>query len=135
MGRAVGSPHVDGYLSTMVKGKNHLLHRLAWLYVHGAWPAADIDHRDGVRSNNKLSNLREATRDENCQNTLWPLGESGILGAVKVGSRWRSKIKIDGKVKHLGYFDTPELAGEAYLAAKADSHTFQPVPRNSPVSL
>ncbi len=135
IGSVVGSPHVAGYLTVMVEGKNYLLHRLAWFYTYGVWPLNDTDHRDGVRSNNRLKNLREATRVENCQNTLWNPGKSGYLGASKVGHRWRVQIKSGNKKHHIGYFDTPELANEAYLAAKAELHTFQPVPRNSPAVL
>jgi hypothetical protein len=114
----------------MVDGKNYQHHRLAWLYVHGAFPPADLDHRDGVRTNNRLANLREATRSENCQNAAKRNDNtSGFTGVWPVGKRWRAKVAVDGVERHAGYFATKELAQAAYLATKAELHKFQPIPR------
>ena len=130
VGAVVGSTSNSGYTTSMVDGKNYQHHRLAWLYVHGSFPPADLDHRDGVRANNRLVNLREATRSENCQNaTKRADNTSGETGVWPVGKRWRAKVCVDGRECHVGYFPTKELAREAYLAAKAEMHKFQPVPR------
>ena len=130
-GAVVGSPHVDGYLTVMLAGKNHMLRRLAWLYVTGRSPTNDIDHADGDRDNNRFTNLRAATRAENCQNaTLKSNNRSGITGVWKVGLRWRARVSVEGVHTHVGYFDTKEEAEGARLAAKARLNKFQPVPRN-----
>jgi hypothetical protein len=130
VGAVVGSVSNSGYWSSMVDGKNYQHHRLAWLYVHGAFPPADLDHRDGVRTNNRLANLREATRSENCQNAAKRNDNtSGFTGVWPVGKRWRAKVAVDGVERHAGYFATKELAQAAYLATKAELHKFQPIPR------
>jgi hypothetical protein len=89
-----------------------------------------LDHRDGVRTNNRLANLREATRSENCQNAAKRNDNtSGFTGVWPVGKRWRAKVAVDGVERHAGYFATKELAQAAYLATKAELHKFQPIPR------
>lgn len=131
VGAVVGSTNNRGYTISMVDGKNYQHHRLAWLYVHGAFPPADLDHRDGVRTNNRLANLREATRSENCQNTAFKSIDNkfGCTGVWKAGNRWRARIAVSGVRHHIGYFTSKDLARAAYLAAKAEMHKFQPVPR------
>lgn len=129
-GDAVGSPHITGYVSTMIAGRNYLVHRLAWLYVMGSFPPHDIDHADGDRANNRWANLRAATRAENCQNAVRRSdNNSGITGVRAVGARWRAMISVRGRHIHLGYFDTLAEAEAARLTAKAQHHEFQPVPR------
>src|SRR5687768_13432076 len=51
-----------------VDGKRYLAHRLAWLYVYGQMPSTGIDHKDGVKTNNRIENLRPANQVENGQN-------------------------------------------------------------------
>lgn len=132
VGAVVGSVGNSGYVTSMVDGKNYLHHRLAWLYIHGAFPSADLDHRDGVRANNALANLRPATRAENCQNaTIRSDNASGQTGVCPVGKRWRVKVCVGGRERHVGYFVTKELAQLAYLSAKSEMHEFQPVPRST----
>lgn len=125
---------VLGYVQIGIDGKHYLAHRLAWYYVHGVWPADQLDHRDGVRSNNRMSNLREAGHAENGQNqTLRSDNTSGFLGVswFKRDSNWKAQIRLNGTSYSLGYFDTPEEAHAAYLAAKKNLHLFNPVPRKT----
>jgi hypothetical protein len=131
VGAVVGSVSNSGYWTSMIDGKNYQHHRLVWLYVHGEFPRADLDHRDGNRANNRLINLREATRSENCQNaSMKQNNTSGVTGVRQVGNRWRTMISLRGVHRHIGYYSTRELAEAAYLAAKREYHEFQPVPRN-----
>lgn len=96
-GSPVGSPHPAGYLSAMVEGKNYLIHRLIWLYVHGVFPPEDIDHHDGDRANNRIGNLRSASRTENNQNmAVRSDNTSGVTGVWRVGGRWRARVTVDG---------------------------------------
>lgn len=108
----------DGYVKIIALKKNYLAHRLAWLLSHGEWPDGQIDHIDGNKSNNRLSNLRVATPS---QNTFARIkrkpSKSGIRGVALVGNRWKAKIGKDGDLIHLGYFDTPEHARRAYVQA------------------
>jgi hypothetical protein len=138
VGDVAGCPNGRGYTFIGLAGKRHRAHRLAWLWVHGTWPAGDIDHRDGQRSNNALANLREVTIAENRQNVAKQRRPTssryiGVSWAKREG-RWEAYINHGGKQQPLGYFPTEELAYAAYLAAKAQLHTAQPVPRESAYS-
>jgi hypothetical protein len=116
----------------IINGKNYYANRLAWLYVYGAWPANHVSHIDGDGLNNCIDNLREATSAENAQTRkLRSDNTSGFTGVNwrKKENKWQARIKLNGKYRSLGLFATPEAAHAAYLAAKADLHTFQPVPR------
>lgn len=132
VGDVAGRKHSRGYWHIGIDGKDYLAHRLAWLYMTGAWPTNQIDHINGVRDDNRISNLRGATNAENQQNTaLRDDNTSGFMGVswFRERGKWHARITIAGKDKHLGYFDTPEDAHEAYLTAKAAHHRFQPVMR------
>lgn len=125
-----GSKNGDGYILIMVDSKRHLAHRLAWLYMHGVWPTDQIDHINGDRADNRRCNLREATRAENAQNTIArPNNKVGYLGVTKDRSKYKAQIGVDGAIINIGLFATPEQAHQAYLAAKAKLHKFQPTPR------
>lgn len=107
VGDVAGCLNGSGYRVIKVDGKNCPAHRLAWLYVHGQWPKADIDHIDRNRSNNRISNLREATRTENNQNTSKRRDNtSGHVGVTwdKVRQRWRVQIRHLGRNIYLGLF-------------------------------
>lgn len=120
------------YFGICIYGRIYLAHRLAWLYVHGRWPTEQIDHIDGNPLNNRLANLRECTADENQQNRkVGKRNKTGLLGVYhepKTG-KWCASIRCRGVMRHLGTFATKEGAGAAYLAAKRELHTFNPVPR------
>ena len=107
-----------------------LAHRAAWALVTGAWPPNEIDHRNGNRDDNRLVNLRLATSAENKQNRAPIRGKPWtMVGASKVPrckNRWRAGMSGN---TYLGTFGSPEEAHQAYLAAKAERHKFQPVPR------
>ena len=118
-GDEAGSPHARGYVVIGLDRCVYLAHRLAWFYVHGEWPEAEIDHRNGVRTDNRLSNLRLATSTQNKQNRRNARGTTPFRG------RWKAQIGLGNKVtKYLGMFDTEEEAHQAYLAAKTEMHQF-----------
>lgn len=124
-GEIAGTVAANGYCFVMVKGRQYLAHRLAWLYVNGAFPEGDIDHINGDKRDNRISNLREATRSQNmCNRRAKPNSRSGIKGVHwhPQARRWRSAIAINGKSKHLGYFDTIDEARDAYAAAAQAVH-------------
>ena len=132
IGDIAGSPQSRGYRQIKINGKNYQLHRLVWLYVHGSFPTHCIDHINGVKHDNRLSNLREATSAENMQNVKrYKSNSSGFIGVVRYEQRnkWTAQIQKNGKRIFLGYFDTPEEAHDAYLKAKVELHTFNPIPR------
>lgn len=121
------------YISISYKGHTFACAHLVWRIVFGAWPSVGVDHRDGDSGNNHHENLRLSTPAENAQNRLARVdnGAGGLPGVSwhKLRNRWRASIGINRRQIHLGLFDTPEEAHEAYLKAKRELHTFQPVPR------
>ena len=125
-GDAAGYVTPTNRLRIVIQGKAYYAHRLAWLYVHGAWPKRFIDHINGDPLDNRLCNLREATDLINCQNQrkAHPKSISKLLGTYKVTESrfWGATIRINGKQTHLGTFETPELAHQAYVRAKRVFH-------------
>lgn len=122
VGAVAGAVNRDGYREIGVDGRTYKAHRLVWLHQHGAWPAGQIDHANRDRSDNRLSNLRDANASQNCANksTTAADGMRGIYIKRKRRVRYGAHIKVAGKNRHLGYFDTLEQAQAAYsLAAQA----------------
>lgn len=118
-----GSVGARGYLLVGIDNKTYYVHRLVWFMTHGRWPDGVIDHIDGNPLNNKLANLRDASRAINTQNTLKPRGKQQLLGvSLHRGKYWKAGIKVNGKQTHLGYFKTPELTHEAHMAARRALH-------------
>jgi hypothetical protein len=123
-GKVSGTRCLNGYLRVGVGGEEYYAHRLAWLYMTGEWPMQQIDHIDGVRSNNRFSNLRCADPALNGQNQRRAQSDSltGVLGVTKKRKRFRAQIAVGGVNRALGTFDTPELAHAAYIKAKRELH-------------
>lgn len=127
-GDVAGSKHSMGYIEMGVCGASYLAHRLAWLYMTGSWPAGDVDHKNGQRSDNRFDNLRDVTKSVNLQNRQGATAnnKSGLLGVSKSIAkcgRWFARIQDStGKQKGLGSFGTPEEAHAAYLDAKRSMH-------------
>lgn len=118
----------NDYVTINIMGKRYQAHRLALIYIHGHCDSYDVDHINGNKSDNRISNLRFATRSENKQNILkkQPNNKSGYTGVDwhKSSNAWRATITIMRKQKHLGIFKTPEEAHEAYIQAKKQLHPF-----------
>ena len=118
----------EDYIVIGVSRKNYKSHRLAFLYVLGAFPVNQVDHKNGIRDDNAWSNLREATNAENAQNKRKPqsnniAGYLGVRFSVR-NKNFVARIKLNGKDKYLGSFATAKDASERYLAEKRKLHTF-----------
>ena len=113
-----------GYITITSKSISYQAHRIAWLIVHGKWPDSTIDHINGNPSDNRLDNLRDATYSENLANRRMhkrnPYGLKGVC-YDKRRKRYFASICCNFKSKFLGYYDTPELAHEAYKVAAAEN--------------
>ncbi len=125
-GSPAGCTDKQGYVCIRFNNKKQSAHRLAWLYVHGELPKHCVDHINGDRGDNRISNLRDVTPSVNLQNQKKATARNtrGLLGACwnKSVNKWQSQIVVKGKFKYLGIFDTPELAHQAYLTAKRELH-------------
>jgi hypothetical protein len=113
MERPVGHAHKStGYLYIRIDGRSYEAHRLAWLYVHGVLPLR-LDHRNLVRMDNRIANLRLATRSQNHANRLAQANsQSGLKGVCWDESNGRWKAQLQGR--HLGSFATAEEGAAAY---------------------
>ena len=125
-GKRAGTLNRLGYIAVYVRSRSILCHRIVWAMANGRDPKGDVDHRDLCRSNNRLSNLREATRSQNCMNKrLRADNTSGIKGVHwhTASQKWAASIAAKGVgTVHLGVFPTKEQASSAYRAAAANLH-------------
>lgn len=135
VGEQVGNGYLyKGYQKVQLFGARYLAHRLAWFYVNGCWPENQIDHINGIRNDNRIANLREATNSENRQNnTIDRANTSGFVGVSfsKDRKKWQAQIEANGSRFFLGRFNSAEAAAHAYAEAKARLHTFSPAIRGT----
>lgn len=115
-GDVAGSMNSEGYISLMVDGRNYKAHRLAYYLYHGKdiEPGKVLDHKNGDRADNRIKNLQVVTQSQNLRK------KDGIKGCTfhKGSQKWQAEIRIDGKKKHLGLYETEEEARAAYVAVK-----------------
>lgn len=123
-GEPAGRVRADGYVAIWIDGKPYRGHRLAWLYMHGEWPAKQIDHINGMRSDNRFSNLRDVSQQTNIQNKRIANrnNKANLLGVSFHAGRWEAFISHNRKSVYLGRFSTPEQAHDAYVRAKRQVH-------------
>ena len=127
VGSVAGSKTCYGYWQIKLNHRIYLAHRLAWFIATGEWSSKEIDHINGIRTDNRISNLREVNRSENMQNLGAAHSDNktcGLLGVTwnKQHKRWQSKLQANKRIHHVGYFDTAEEAHQAYLLLKKQLH-------------
>ena len=121
----IGTTSERRYSEIGIRKRVYKAHRLAWLYVYGEWPDREIDHINTDGTDNRIVNLRLATGFENSANRSTRIdNKSGIKGVSwsKRNSKWLVHIGHNGKVLHLGLFDTIEAAREVREAAARRLH-------------
>lgn len=119
-GSEVGWLDLEGYRRTKILGHSILTHRIAWFLHYGRWPTDQIDHVNGVRDDNRISNLRDVSRSEN-QCNRHTHREGRLPYAIRKRSRWQVQVKVFGKRVYLGCFATEREAHDVavrYLAEK-----------------
>ncbi len=121
--RVRGTRNEKGYLFIGIDGKKYRSHRLVWMYHHGAWPADELDHINGVRDDNRIENLREASRQDNMRNRRIDhrntSGTSGVYFLEKK-RKWCARITVSRVGVHLGLFKSKEDAIAARLKAEKE---------------
>lgn len=106
-----------GYIRIRLDNQLYWAARLAWFYTHGVWPQHDIDHINGIRDDNRISNLREATRSQNLANRKPKHnGPKGVTFVKRTG-KWVASVAKNRVVVFHKYFETKEEAKRAYLEA------------------
>lgn len=122
-GSIAGCLRPSGYRHIKINQQYYMAHRLAWFYVYGIWPELDVDHINGVRSDNRIENLRLATKSQNSANRRAqnPSGLKGISFIGKLG-KWQASIKINDKSTYLGLFASAEEASAAYFSKAREIH-------------
>ena len=125
-GKIAGSAHKRyKYISVCIDYNDYKIHRLIWFYVHKKWPVKDLDHINCDRTDNRISNLREATRAQNMWNMKLPKkntsGKKGVCWNSSHG-KWRATIKYNGLYIGLGLFDKFEDAVQARIVGEQTYH-------------
>jgi hypothetical protein len=130
-----GSAHINniagviknnGYIKIGVAKKQYLAHRLAWLYMTGEWPLADIDHINRSRTDNRFENLRDVSRSINLLNSSTRKNTaSGIKGVAWDADRNKWLVRFRNTM--LGRFSTLSEAADAYAMAAKLYHTHNPM--------
>lgn len=114
-----------GYIHIKLNGFQYLAHRLAWLYEYDEWPKGECDHRNLQRAENWIDNLRDATPTQNRANSgMKSSNTSGFKGVIydRRRKKFRADIRVTGKKRTLGHFETAEAASVAYQAAYSRTH-------------
>ncbi len=108
-----------GYYTSAIGGRRMSAHRIVWAIYYGESPSFEIDHINGVRTDNRIENLRQVTRSENSKNLRVRSGEARGVYWYTPTSRWVAKIQYRGRMRHLGYFKDRDDAISARRAAEA----------------
>ena len=122
-GKEAGVLNQNGYIEVGIQGGLMKAHRIAWAMSYGHYPKGDIDHINGIRNDNRLLNLRDVDRKNNCRNSAIHRnnisGISGVYWHVR-DNRWVASINFEGVQKHLGYFPALIDAASARKSAEIE---------------
>ena len=123
-GAIAGHPNQGGYLAIGLNYKTYRAHRLAWLYMTGKYPEQDIDHINGVKTDNRFCNLRDVSGTVNMQNIIKPRknNKCGYRGVCFRNGKYIATIRAGDKTFHIGKFESVEEAHEAYVREKIKRH-------------
>lgn len=111
--KEAGGINDEGYRRLRLHGLAIKAHHVAWMLFYKEWPPQELDHINRDRADNRIVNLRLATRSINVTNKVFE--NRGIRKTAS--GRWSAQTRLGGKIKHLGTFDTAELASRAIEAA------------------
>jgi hypothetical protein len=113
-----------GYLHGHVFKKHYFAHRIAWAIHYGSWPTGQIDHVSGLRSDNRIENLRDVSHSDNQKNVkLRHDNKCGMPGIdwKKHASAWRVRVSREGKRRLVGYFKNLDEAVTARRDAQQEA--------------
>lgn len=124
-GDTFGYKNPNDYIIGVFEWQRYRAHRLIWKMYKEYDPLIDIDHKNLIKHDNRIDNLREATPAQNGYNTIAkPYSASGIKGVrfAEHAKKWVAHCRINGVKRHLGYFTTAEEALAAYKEAVTKYH-------------
>jgi hypothetical protein len=125
IGDVAGTITKQGYIRITILNNRLMAHRLAFAIYHGRWPDNQIDHINGLKHDNRISNLRECTPEQNMHNrSAYRINKTGFKGVYqpKNGKRFVAQIRNGGKAHYLGAFDSAKEASAAYAEAANALH-------------
>jgi len=129
-----GIPTDSGYLNISLQDveiglkRNVKAHRIAWFLHYNEWPTAKLDHKNRVRTDNRIDNLRYATAHQNASNASKHRTHAGrsttseYKGVCATRGKWRVSIRVNYKAIHIGYVDDELEAAKAYAEASLKYH-------------
>lgn len=127
-GSRAGSLGSFGYWKVKIDRKQYAAHRLIWFLFYGQHPIDEIDHINGIKTDNRIVNLRSVTGQQNSRNKKRPVSNtSGVMGVTwhRQAQRWQAVIHVDGKNKYLGLFENLEDAAQARHLAEIEHNYHQ----------
>ena len=118
-GMLAGCTRPDGYIVIGFHRRSYRAHRLAWAYVTGESVFGELDHINGNPSDNRIENLRLATRAQNLANTRKKISSGNTLKGVTHSrdGRFKAQLRVNGRNTYLGIYATEADAHAAYCAA------------------
>ena len=127
VGKVAGGISPLGYWQIRVDDLNYTGHRLAVLYMTGEFPPSPVDHKNGVKHDNRWDNLRVVSQSQNIANSSDQKTKlsglpRGVADRGKGTLRYRAIINVGGKMKIIGSFKTPDEAGLAYKRKSLELH-------------
>jgi len=127
-GQIAGTVDGKGYLHINIKQKLYRVHRLVWLYHCGSTPELNLDHINGVVTDNRIENLRLANQSQNNANRHKLTGTTSKYRGVSIayggrrGAKYQAQTKYKGKSIHLGVYDSEEEAYSVYREKMKSLH-------------
>lgn len=114
-----------GYHRVSVMSRDRLAHRVAWLLHYGSWPDGELDHINGVKTDNRIENLRACSHPQNNHNQRKRrTNKSGHKNVcwMKSCSKWHVQVCLNGKIHHGGLFSDLDEAAAAAKALRIKLH-------------
>lgn len=115
---SIPNKNYNNYIYLQHLGRQVAAHRVCWALYHGHPPPSPIDHINGIKSDNRIANLRLATVAENNRNRgRQSNNTSGFKGVIFHKGKWNARVQHMGKRHCLGAYDSREEASAVYEAA------------------
>lgn len=125
IGQVIGSRNTLGYIAHTINNTRMLTHRIIWVMLYGSIPRGMVvDHINGIRSDNRIGNLRLVSHQMNMRNSKrHKHNTSGMMGVrwIAETKKWEASIKHGSEKIYLGRFPTFEEAAACRKQAEVDN--------------